>query len=115
MPKVSCKYFTNVLGATKKDGEVVEIPGEMTVEKFLDFMIAKYGDGFGRHVYAEGTLAGQPFKTPNIYLNKKRIQWVQDFPKGVQTIVRDGDEFWFGLIVGGGACCMTGTVYNNQA
>ena len=102
MTKVSCKYFTNVLFATKKEGEVLEILEGMTVEQFLDYMVDKYGDSFGRHVYAEGTLDGKPFKTPNIYLNKRRIQWVQDFPKGLQTIVKDGDEFWFGLIVGGG-------------
>ena len=48
-------------------------------------------------------MRGEKFRTPNIYLNKRRIQWVQDFPKGVQTIVGDGDEFWFGLIVGGGS------------
>ena len=102
MPRVSCKYFTNVLSATRKDGEDVEVPEGMTVADFLDFMSAKYGNTFGRHVYAEGTIDGEPFKTPNIYLNKKRIQWVQDFPDGVQTRVKDGDEFWFGLIVGGG-------------
>ena len=103
MPKVTCKYFVNVRGATGKEGETVEIPDKMNVEQFLEFMSEKYGSEFARHVYAEGTLDGKPFKTPNIYLNKKRIQWVQDFPDGVKTRVKDGDEFWFGLIVGGGA------------
>lgn len=102
MPKVTCKYFVNVLSATKKDSEVLEIASGMTVEQFLELMADKYGDHFAKNVYAEGTLDGKKFKTPNIYLNKKRIQWVQDFPKGLQTIVKDGDEFWFGLIVGGG-------------
>jgi len=102
MTKVKCTYFTNVLSITKKSSEVVEIPEGITVEQFLEHMIDKYGNKFGRHVYAEGTLAGKPFKTPNIHLNKRRIQWVQDFPRGVKTIVKDGDEFWFGLIVGGG-------------
>ncbi len=101
--KVSCKYFTTVLGATKKDAEVVDFQSGKTVQKFLDFMGEKYGDGFDRNIYAEGTLDGKKFRTPNIYLNKRRIQWVQDFPKGVKTIVGDGDEFWFGLIVGGGS------------
>ena len=100
--KVNCKYFVNVLSVTQKDGETLEIPEGLNVEKFLDFIIDKYGSKFGRHVYAEGTMDGQPYKTPNIYLNKKRIQWVQDFPDGVKTKVKDGDEFWFGLIVGGG-------------
>ena len=102
MTRVTCKYFVNVLGATKKDSETVEIPAGMTVEQFLDFMIDKYGSEFAKHVYAEGTLDGKHYKTPNIYLNKKRIQWVQDFPEGVKTKVENGDEFWFGLIVGGG-------------
>jgi hypothetical protein len=104
MPKVTCKYFVNVLSATKKDGEVVEIDEGMNVEQFLDFISSRYGNDFGKHVYATGTIGGEPFRTPNIYLNKKRIQWVQDFPEGVKTMVRDGDEFWFGLIVGGGTC-----------
>jgi hypothetical protein len=102
MPKVSCKYFTTVLGVTKKEGEILEIPKGLTVEGFLDFMIDRYGDGFGRHVYAEGSMGGKRFKTPNIFVNKKRIQWVQDFPEGVKTKVNDGDVFWFGLIAGGG-------------
>ena len=101
--KVNCKYFTTVLGATKKDGEVLEFQSGKTVQDFLDFISDKYGDEFARNVYAEGTLQGEKFRTPNIYLNKRRIQWVQDFPKGVQTILQDGDEFWFGLIVGGGS------------
>ena len=100
--KVICKYFTTVLGATKKDGETIEIPGKMTVAAFIEFMSEKYGYAFSKNVYAEGTIQGKKFKTPNIYLNKKRIQWVQDFPKGLKTMVKDGDEFWFGLIVGGG-------------
>jgi len=100
---VNCKYFTTVLGATKKDGEVVAFKSGRTVQDFLDFMSEKYGHEFDRNIYAEGTMRGEKFRTPNIYLNKRRIQWVQDFPKGVQTIVGDGDEFWFGLIVGGGS------------
>jgi len=103
MAKVTCKYFVNVLGATKKDGETLDVPDGMNVEQFLDFMSDKYGPEFSKHVYATGTLGGEPFKTPNIYLNKRRIQWVQDFPEGVKTKVKDGDEFWFGLIVGGGS------------
>jgi len=102
MAKVSCKYFVNVLGATKKDGEILDVPDGINVEQFLDFISNKYGTEFAKHVYATGTVAGEPFKTPNIYLNKRRIQWVQDFPEGVKTRVKDGDEFWFGLIVGGG-------------
>jgi len=102
MAKISCKYFTTVLGATKKDGETVDIKKKMTVEQFIEFMSEKYGHEFSKNVYAEGTIQGKKFKTPNIYLNKKRIQWVQDFPDGMKTVVKDGDEFWFGLIVGGG-------------
>jgi len=68
----------------QKDGETIEIPGKMTVAAFIEFMSEKYGYAFSKNVYAEGTIQGKKFKTPNIYLNKKRIQWVQDFPKGLK-------------------------------
>ena len=64
--KVNCKYFTTVLGATKKDGETIEIAGKMSVEKFIEFMSDKYGSEFSKNVYAEGTIQGKKFKTPNI-------------------------------------------------
>ena len=102
MVKVSCKYFVNVLGTTKKEGEIVEVPDGMTIEQFLDFISERYGPDFARHVYAPGTRPGEPFKTPNIYLNRRRLQSMQDVPDGVKTLVRDGDEIWFGLIFGGG-------------
>jgi hypothetical protein len=102
MVKVSCKYFVNVLGATKKEGEIVEVPDGMTIEQFLDFMSERYGPDFARHVYATGTLPGEHFKTPNIYLNRGRLQGILDLPDGVKSVVRDGDEIWFGLIFGGG-------------
>jgi hypothetical protein len=102
MAKVSCKYFVNVLGATKKEGEIVEVRDGMTIERFLDFMSDRYGPDFGRHIYTTATLSGEPFKTPNIYLNRGRLQSVQDLPDGVKSVVRDGDEIWFGLIFGGG-------------
>ena len=103
MAKVSCRYFVNVRSATNKDGEVVEVPDGLTVEQFLDLMSDKYGAEFAKYLYSTGTMSGQPFKTPNIHLNKRRIQWQQDYPEGVKTKVKDGDEMWFGLIVGGGA------------
>ncbi len=83
--KVTCKYFTTVFGATKKEGETIEIAAKMSVEKFIEFMSDKYGSEFSKNVYAEGTIQGKKFKTPNIYLNRKRIQWVQDFPDGAQN------------------------------
>jgi len=103
MSKVTCKYFTTVLSITRKDEEIFEVAKGTTVEKFLDTVIKKYGDKFSKNVYSEGTINGKPYKTPNIYLNKSRIQWVQDFPEGLQTKLKDGDILWFGLIVGGGA------------
>jgi molybdopterin converting factor small subunit len=78
------------------------------VEEFLGQLIEKYGENFRRHIYAEGTLDGKPYKTPNIYLNKSRIQWVQDFPDGLKTRLKDGDILWLGLIIGGGALQLQG-------
>jgi molybdopterin converting factor small subunit len=103
MPAITCKYFTTVLDITKKEVEIVQVKDGLTVEQFLDQLITKYGDKFGRHIYAEGMLDGKPYKTPNIYLNKSRIQWVQDFPDGLKTRLKDGDVIWLGLIIGGGA------------
>ena len=102
MPAITCKYFTTVLDITRKDSEIIQVKDGLTVEQFLDKLIEKYGDKFGRHIYAEGTFDGKPYKTPNIYLNKSRIQWVQDFPLGIQTRLKDGDVLWLGLIIGGG-------------
>jgi molybdopterin converting factor small subunit len=102
MPTVTCKYFTTVLNITNKEQESFDLPAGTTVEKFIENLINKYGSKFGQHVYAEGTLDGKPYKTPNIYLNKSRIQWVQDYPDGLKTKLKDGDVLWFGLIIGGG-------------
>ena len=102
MAKITCKYFTTVLSITKKDTETFEISGGTTVNDFMNSLVQKYGENFRRNVFSEGTLDGKHFSTPNIFLNKKRIQWVQDFPKGLKTKLKDGDEFWLGLIAGGG-------------
>lgn len=115
MIKITCKYFSTLYTFTNKEEELFELADDTTVEGFLDNLIHKYGGRIAPHVYAEGYINNTYYKTASVYLNKKRIQWVQDFPKGLQTVVRDGDEFWFGLIVGGGARCMTRTVYDNQA
>ncbi len=103
MLKITCKYFTTALCITKKDGEIIEVEKGFNVESFFKVLEDKYGADFTKNVYAKGTLDGKKFRTPNIYLNKKRIQWVQDFPDGVKTRLKDGDEFWLGLIVGGGS------------
>ncbi len=107
MPTVVCKYFTTVQNITNKEQEEITVPAGTTVEQFLETLISTYGSKFGQHVYAEGTLDGKPYKTPNIYLNKSRIQWVQDYPDGLKTKLKDGDVLWFGLIIGGGhhKCC----------
>ena len=39
METVTCKYFTTVLGITKKDSETFEIQSGMTVEAFLDTLV----------------------------------------------------------------------------
>jgi MoaD family protein len=104
MPKVTCKYFTTVLNITNKDEETFEINQGTTVDVFLNSLVKKYGEKFSRNVYSEGTIEGKSYRTPNLYLNKSRIQWVQDFPEGLKTKLKDGDVLWLGLIVGGGTC-----------
>ncbi len=114
MPTITCKYFTTVLNITNKDQETFTIPAGTTVEAFIEMVIKKYGAKFGEHVYAEGTLDGKPYKTPNIYLNKSRIQWVLDYPDGLKTKLKDGDLMWFGLIIGGGTHEVSGLKFQVQ-
>jgi molybdopterin converting factor small subunit len=99
---ISCRYFANAVAITKKDGEAVDVPDGTTALQFLDRMIAAYGPEFRRIVYADGTVAGRAFTRPDVYLNKKRLQWADDFPDGLGTALHDGDEVWFGLVFGGG-------------
>ena len=102
MPNVTCKYFTTVVSYTKKEKEIFDLPKGTTVEKFLNDLIDKYGTKFGKNVIIEVTMEGKKYETANLFLNKKRIQWAQDFPDGMQTKLKDGDELWLGLIAGGG-------------
>jgi len=102
MANISCKYFTTVLTITKKSEENFNVQNGTTVKAFLEELVRLYGDDFRKNVFVQGTINGDHFMTPNIYLNKKRIQWIQDFPDGVSTRLADGDELWLGLIVGGG-------------
>jgi molybdopterin converting factor small subunit len=114
MPTVTCKYFTTVLSITNKEQETFTITAGTTVEDFIEEIIKKYGAKFGQHVYAEGILDGKPYKTPNLYLNKSRIQWVLDYPDGLKTKLKDGDLLWFGLIIGGGTSNVSGFMFQVQ-
>jgi hypothetical protein len=72
------------------------------VEAAITQLVKTYGNRFENAVYAESVVDGKTVKTPNVFLNKSRIQWVQDYPKGVRTPMKDGDMLWLGLIIGGG-------------
>jgi MoaD family protein len=102
MIKVTCKYFTTVLSITKKEIETFEISEGTTVNNFMDNLAQKYGNKFRQNVFYQVTMQGKQQEAPNIFLNKKRIQWTQDFPDGLQTKLKDGDAIWLGLIAGGG-------------
>ncbi len=103
MPKVTLKYFTTVVSYTKKEKEVFDLPKGTTVEKLLRDLIDQYGHKFGQNVLIQVEMRGERHETANMFLNKKRIQWKQDFPNGLRTHLKDGDEIWLGLIAGGGA------------
>lgn len=103
MVKITCKYFSTLYTFTKKDEELFELADGTTVDGFLDSLIHKYGSGITPHVYSEGFIEGNYYKTASVYLNKKRIQWVQDFPDGLQTKLKNNDIIILGLIMGGGS------------
>lgn len=101
MASISCKYFEGVHDVTHIDEEYIQVPEGATVEKLLGILSYRYGPQFDRRLYSSGEISGVPFKTPNMYLNKRRIQWKQDFPAGMKTKVHDGDEVWLGICPGG--------------
>ena len=103
MIKITCKYFSTLYTFTNKEQELFELADDTTVEGFLDSLIHKYGGRIAPHVYAEGYINNTYYKTASVYLNKKRIQWAQDFPHGLQTKLKDNDIIILGLIMGGGA------------
>ena len=101
--KIICKYYSTVYGIINKHEEDFDVPAGTTVEDVLDLLIRKYGARLEEHLYSEGTICGNHYKTAAVYVNKKRIQWLQDFPDGIKTKVKDGDVLSLGLIMGGGA------------
>ncbi len=102
MPEIICKYFSTVYGIIGKREEAFAVPAGTTVEAMLELLVRKYGPRLEKHLYSEGMICGNYYKTAAVYVNKKRIQWLQDFPEGLTTKVQDGDVLSLGLIMGGG-------------
>lgn len=101
--KVNVRYYGLVAAVTKKSQEDIELKDGTTVEGAMDVLVDKYGEKFKKELFFEGFYGDTKVKTPNLFLNKARIQWVQDYPKDVKTPMKDGDMLWMGLIIGGGA------------
>lgn len=101
---VNMRYYGLVAAITKKSQDNIELKKGTTVEDALNILIRKYGDKFEKEIYFEGFYGDTKVRTPNLFLNKFRIQWKQDYPKGLKTPLKDGDMLWMGLIIGGGTC-----------
>jgi molybdopterin converting factor small subunit len=99
---VNIRYYGLVAAITKKSQEDIEFKKGTTVQGALDILAKKYGEKFKKEVYFEGYYGDTKVNTPNLFLNKSRIQWVKDYPKGLKTPLKDGDMLWMGLIIGGG-------------
>ena len=102
MPTVTCRYYSTVYGVINKKEEVFNLPDGSTVEDMLNKLVHIYGTKLEQHLYSEGWIKEKHYKTAAVYVNKKRIQWVQDFPDGIKTKLKDGDLLFLGLIMGGG-------------
>ena len=100
--KVNMRYYGLVAAITKKSQEDIELKKGTTVEGALNVLVKRYGEKFRKELYFEGFYGDTKVSTPNLFLNKSRIQWPQDYPKGLKTPLRDGDMLWMGLIIGGG-------------
>lgn len=103
---VHVRYFGLVAAGAKKAQEDIELPKGTTVEKALQMLVDKYGRDFEKGLFVEAAFGENKIITPNLFLNKSRIQWVQDFPMGMKTPLKEGDSLWMGLIIGGGALCV---------
>ena len=99
---VNMRYYGLVAAVTKKAKEDIELKKGTTVEKAIDILVKKYGEKFRKELYFEGFYGDTKVSTPNLFLNKSRIQWTQDYPKGLKTHLKEGDMLWMGLIIGGG-------------
>jgi len=99
---VNVRYYGLVAAATKKANENIELKEGATVENAINILVKKYGKKFEKELFFEGYYGDKKVKTPNLFLNKSRIQWVQDYPKGLKTTLKEGDMLWMGLIIGGG-------------
>ena len=100
--KIKLRYYGLVAAVTKKAQEEIELNTGTTVRGALDFLVKQYGEKFKKEVFFEAYYGDTKVNTPNLFLNKARIQWEQDYPKGLRTVLKDGDMLWMGLIIGGG-------------
>ena len=85
---VNMRYYGLVAAITKKSQEDIECKKGTTVEDALNMLAKKYGDRFEKEVYFEGYYGDTKVRTPNLFLNKSRIQWKQDYPKGLNSTER---------------------------
>jgi len=99
---VNMRYYGLVAAAAKKAQEDITLKEGTTVEDVINMLINKYGEKFKKELYFEGYYGNTKVSTPNLFLNKSRIQWGQDYPKGLKTPLKNGDMLWMGLIIGGG-------------
>lgn len=102
---VNMRYYGLVAAVTKKAQEDVELDEGATVQTAINVLIQMYGERFRKELFFEGSYGDTKVSTPNLFLNKSRIQWVQDYPKGLKTKLKHGDMLWMGLIIGGGRPC----------
>jgi len=102
MPTILCQYYSTVQAVINKKEERLRLPDGATVEDALDALVHKYGVRLEKYLYSEGWIEGRHYKTAAVYVNKRRVQWPQDFPLGTKTPLREGDLLSFGLIMGGG-------------
>jgi len=100
---INMRYYGLVAAVTKKTLEEIELKEGTTVEGAITFLVKKYGDKFKKELFFEGYYGDTKVSTPNLFLNKSRIQWKQDHPQGLKTPLKDGDMLWMGLIIGGGS------------
>lgn len=93
--KVKVQYFASVRELVNLREEIMDIPAESNVAKFLDLLAAKHGSGLREYIF---DAAGKPRSYLQFLIDEKSFSETA----GLSTVLKDGCTFAIIPPVGGG-------------
>ena len=101
--KIKVRYYNLSAEVTKKIEENIELKEGSTVNDAVNFLIEKYGFRFQqRAILTMDSMKGKVTRA-NVYLNGQPADYEVNYPKKMNTVLKDGDKISFGSIIGGGS------------